>query len=106
MKSGAEGRRRTSFALSGLEPLEIAAIAHRDDDALRRDHDPTTVLALDLLDRPDARQGRARHDLIDVAVTLHVDETVARLADRPAGDDRRTTGNFRCWSRACRRQWC
>ena len=76
-----------SFALIGLELLEIAAVAHRDDDALRRDHHPATLLPLDLLDRSDARQRRAGHHLVDVAVTLHVNEAVARLADRPVGDN-------------------
>lgn len=90
MMSGARRRRSLpSPQAKRSELFEITAIAHRYDDALGRNHQPASILSLDLFDRTEAGQWRARHDLINVAVSLHVDETVtscglssrARLTD-------------------------
>src|SRR6478609_10170316 len=91
MKSGA--RRRRQFVAASRERselFEITAIAHRHDDAFWRHDQPASVLSLDLFDRTEARQRRARNDLIDVPVSLHVNETIARIVDRPVGYDRQT----------------
>src|SRR5215831_14132968 len=93
--SRANEERRPKAPLGSLilfefsELLEIAAVAHRDDDALRRHDYPASILPLDLLHRSEPRQRRAGHDLIDVAaMTLHIDITVASIADRPIRHDR------------------
>src|SRR5215475_6188251 len=84
MKSGA--RRRRQFVAASRERselFEIAAIAHRHDDAFGRHDQPTSILPLDLFDGPKTRQRRAGYDLIYVAVSLHVNQAVAGFADRP-----------------------
>src|SRR5215831_14482752 len=64
----------TLFEFSEL--LEITAVAHRHDDALGSHDHPTSILTLDLFHRPEPRQRRARHNLINVAaMTLHIDVT-------------------------------
>src|SRR5215813_14679746 len=81
MKSGAQSRRQfVAVSRERSELFEIAAIAHRYDDAFGRHDQPASILPLDLFDRTKARQRRARHDLINVAVSLHVNEAVARFA--------------------------
>src|SRR5262249_4195067 len=84
MKSGARRRRQfVAVSLERSELFEIAAIAHRHDDAFGRHDQPASILPPDLFDRTEARQRRARHNLINVAVSLHVNEAVAGFADRP-----------------------
>src|SRR4029079_8540272 len=73
----------------GSELFEIAAIAHRYDNAFRCHHQPASILALDLFDGPETGQWRAGHDLIHVTMmSLHVNVAIAGFADRPVGEDR------------------
>src|SRR5262245_38878527 len=91
MKSGARRRRSVAAGAPDCSELfEIAAIAHRHDDAFGRHDQPASILPLDLFDGTKTRQRRAGHDLINVAVSLHVNQTVASFADRPIGQDRQT----------------
>src|SRR5215831_99643 len=101
MKSGAQARHSSYKRFSEL--FEIAAVAHRHDNPSRRYNQPTSVLPLDLFDRTEAGQGRAGYNLINVAMTLHVDVTVPRFANRPVRQDRQAWrlrfvgGGFRPW---------
>src|SRR5437868_7012082 len=62
-------------------------LLHADDQALRRDHHPTAVLTLDLLDPADARQMVARLDLDDAVAALDERRAAIGLAQYPAVHD-------------------
>src|SRR6185312_5178498 len=51
---------------------------------MRRHHRPMSILALDRLHRAETWQVGTRHDLINVAATLNIDEAATGIADRPS----------------------
>src|SRR3974390_928455 len=96
MKSAAAAAPSSKSAwIADSKRFEIATVAQRDDDAFPRYHYPAAVLALDLLDRAEPRQGRAECNSIDVAVTLPVDVAVAHVANDPVQDHWRSRRRVR-----------
>src|SRR5690242_14599680 len=51
---------------------------------MRRHHRPMSILALDRLHRPETRQIGTRHDLVNVAATLNINEAATGITDRPS----------------------
>src|SRR3569833_319881 len=95
MKAAPQRAPLASFLGNGL--FEIAPVAHRDDDTLRRLDDPAAVETADRLHRPKTRQRCAGYDLIDVAgLALDVYVAVRCAADRPVAYERRPHGLDRC----------
>src|SRR5665647_235466 len=64
--------------------FKAAPVAHGNDDALRRRHDPAAVLPLDRFHRPQTRQRRAGHHLIGLAAVDGVYEAIAGFTSLPA----------------------